>query len=204
MRRHHALLLAAGLATAPASVVAGPGTRSGTSPGASPSAPTVQRFEWSMVSAKGRLGVMVLGVTPELRQHFGAKGDRGVLVGRVEPSSAAASAGVSVGDLIVEVRGTPIDSATDVLSAMAGLKKGDVVDVTVIRDRQRRPLQATLTEDVSSSFGGFEPGFRGFEQFPGLEQFPGPDWFRELFERPFGELGPRSPATPSSPPTTST
>jgi hypothetical protein len=58
MRRFQALLIAAGLAAAPATAIGGPSGRA-----ASPQ--THDRFEWTM--DRGRLGVLVMGLTPELR-----------------------------------------------------------------------------------------------------------------------------------------
>src|SRR5579871_5943521 len=97
MRRISALLCVAGLAAAPASVAAGPSN----DPWSTPQTQTIEKFEWS--TAKGRLGVMVMGLTPELRKHFGAPDDRGVLVAHVESGTPAATAGIEVGDVIVEV-----------------------------------------------------------------------------------------------------
>lgn len=132
MRRLSSLLCAAGLAVAPLSAAADP-------------APSVETFEWSTMTGRARLGVMVIGITPELRKHFGAADDRGVLIGRVEPTSAAAAAGLQVGDVIVEVRGVTVDSAPDVLSALAPAKQGDTVAISVIRDRRPLTLQAKMT-----------------------------------------------------------
>ena len=137
------LLVGAGLVVAPLGAAAGPSPDSG-----SPSpAPQVHRFEWSESSTIGRarLGVMVMSLTPELRSHFGAKRDRGVLVARVEPGSPAATAGIAVGDVLVEVRGTAVDSAGDVLEALAPVKQGDLVALAVIRAGRPVALSATLT-----------------------------------------------------------
>ena len=104
--RLHALLLAAGVAATcglPAAMAA----------------PDVETFEWSTMTSKGRLGVMVTGLTPELRTYFGTDKDRGVLVARVEERSAAATAGLRVGDVIVEVRGHKIEDGADVIAALA-------------------------------------------------------------------------------------
>ena len=38
--------------------------------------------ETEPVEGQGRLGIMVIGVTPELRRFFGVAGDRGVLIAR--------------------------------------------------------------------------------------------------------------------------
>ena len=78
MRRFHALLIVAGLAAMPASAAAGPFFQDVCSqPGLE------QHSEWHEM--KGRLGVTVLGLTPELRSYFGAAQDRGARC--VEPDA---------------------------------------------------------------------------------------------------------------------
>jgi predicted metalloprotease with PDZ domain len=140
MRRFQALLITAGLAAAPASAVGAPSGETGrTNP------QTIETFEWS--AGKGRLGVMVMSLTPELRKHFGAAEDRGVLVAHVEPGTPAASSAIAVGDVIVEVHGKVIDSASEVLSALADVHKGQSVTIEVVRDGKPRSIQTTLTDD---------------------------------------------------------
>jgi len=127
----------AGLATAPASAIAGPSDNARST--------TIEKFEWS--TARGRLGVTVMSLTPELRKHFGAPEDRGVLVAHVEPGTPAATAGIEVGDVIVEVRGKKIDAAPDVLSALADVGKGQRARLELVRDRTSRTIDATLADD---------------------------------------------------------
>ena len=52
------------------------------------------------------LGVTASELTPELRRFFGAPADAGVVVETVAKESAAERAGVRVGDVIVEIKGT--------------------------------------------------------------------------------------------------
>jgi membrane-associated protease RseP (regulator of RpoE activity) len=91
-----------------------------------------------------QLGVHVGSMTGELREFFGAPRDRGVLVSQVEKDSAAAKAGVQVGDVIVSVDDAGIDEPWDVLSALADKAKGDSVEVLVVRNRQQVKLTAAV------------------------------------------------------------
>lgn len=144
MRRIPALLLAAGLATAPASAVAAPSRDHQSTP-----SEAVETFSWS--TSRGRLGVTVMSLTTELREHFGAPEDRGVLVAHVEPDTPAATAGIEVGDVIVAVEGQQIDAAQDVLAALGSLDKGEHAKIDVVRDRKSRSIEVTLTSDASTS-----------------------------------------------------
>jgi len=139
MRRFHALLTAAGLAAMPASAAAGPSNDFWSTP------QIVEKYELS--TSRGRLGVMVMGLTPELRKHLGATEDRGVLVAHVEPDTPAARAGIAVGDVIVTVRGRAIADAADVLTALSDVTNGQSVPLEVVRDKKPLSLKAMLATD---------------------------------------------------------
>jgi S1-C subfamily serine protease len=130
MRKLSACLTAALLSVAPASALAGP-----TNP------------PWADVQAREsngshqRLGIMVMSLNTELRTHFGASADRGVL---------AAKAGVRVGDVLVAVRGEPVRDAGDVMSALSATKQGDSIKIDVVRDKKPMTLDGTATTSSSA------------------------------------------------------
>lgn len=178
MRRFHAVLIAAGLAAMPASAAAGPSNDSWSNP------QVIEKYEFS--TSRGRLGVTVMSLTPELRKHRGAAEDRGVLVAHVEPGTPAAAAGIAVGDVIVNVRGRAIGGAVDVLTALADVTKGQVVTVELVRDKKPVSLQATLASDAAPQMKtpSMPPWLREM-----MKPFVAPDetaspfesrWFREL------------------------
>ena len=181
MRRFHALLIAAGLAAIPASAAAGPSNDSWSTP---------QVFEkYEISTSRGRLGVMVMSLTPELRTHLGAAEDRGVLVAHVEPNTPAARAGIAVGDVIVTVRGRAIGGAADVLTALADVTKNQAVTVEIVRDKKPVSLQATLASDAAShvtapAWSTLPPWLRDMMKplvMPDETESPfEPRWFHEL------------------------
>jgi membrane-associated protease RseP (regulator of RpoE activity) len=144
MRRFTALLFATGLAAAPASVAAHPCPQS-------PDQNASEKFEWS--AGKGRLGVLVMSLTPELRKHFGVAADRGVIIARVEPLSPAALAGVKPGDILIEVKGRTVSDASDVLAAIGEVPKGQTVSLKLMRDGKPLELSAKPTTDATSWLG---------------------------------------------------
>jgi len=99
--------------------------------------------EASVSPNQRRLGVMVMQLTPELRQFFGASPERGVLIAKVEPNSTAQRAGVQVGDVLVRVGHAPVTSATDVIQALAA-QPSERVRLVVLRHNQQVRLQATM------------------------------------------------------------
>lgn len=95
---------------------------------------------------RAHLGVSLVDLTAELRDHYGASKDAGVLVGAVEEGSPADKAGVRVGDIILSVDGKDVDSSTDLRLGLSEKKEGDSVRLEVLRGRSRQALVATVVE----------------------------------------------------------
>lgn len=92
------------------------------------------------------LGISLLDLSPDLRAHFGAPKDSGVLVSEVSPDTPAARCGIAVGDVVTKVGGDPVESFWDVSRALRGRKKGDRIEIEVVRDRAPKKLTATIEE----------------------------------------------------------
>lgn len=92
------------------------------------------------------LGVSLTELTPELRGHFGAREDAGVLVAQVVEESPAWRAGVKVGDVITAVDGQPVASGRALAHAIRQQAAGTTVGVEVLRDGRYETLDATLEE----------------------------------------------------------
>lgn len=153
MRGMSTLLVTAALAAAPATTMAQPCGESHTS-----------LFEATSMG-KGRLGVVALGITPELRKHFGVSADRGVLVARVEAGSPAAVAGLQPGDIITDAGTRAIDDASDLVRAVSGVAKGQSLELKLVRDHEPLSLSAKLTSDPIGfmDFGWLHEMMRRFE-----------------------------------------
>jgi serine protease Do len=91
-----------------------------------------------------RLGVTVQDVTQPLADSFGLKRPDGALVSNVAPESAAAQAGLKSGDVIVAVNGEPVVRSGELSSRIGMAQPGDKVTLTVVRDKEKREIQATL------------------------------------------------------------
>lgn len=97
------------------------------------------------MSPRGRLGVQVDELSPQLADYFGAVAG-GVLVTSVTESSAAAKAGLKAGDVITSVNGAAV---RDYSALAAELQDSDTSEVAigVLRDRTEMTLKATLDPD---------------------------------------------------------
>lgn len=100
----------------------------------------------------GTIGLELLELTPELREHLGGPVDEGALVARVRSGSFAEEAGIEVGDLIVGVDGWTVDSPRDVRRHMRWADEGERVAMELYRDGQRieTTIEAPETERRSS------------------------------------------------------
>ena len=96
-----------------------------------------------ITSPRGRLGVQLNDLTPELAEYFGAK-DGGVLVARVTPDSPAAKAGLKVGDVITSVDGDRVRGTDDLVDELRD-KDGEVT-IGIVRDKGETNVKATLDE----------------------------------------------------------
>jgi C-terminal processing protease CtpA/Prc len=168
MRRFKALLIAAGLAAAPVSAVAGPNHHS--------DADHQDRFSehFEASAGHGRLGVYVMSLTPELRKHFNSPDDRGLMVARVEPGSPASRAGIQPGDIVTEVRGHSVAEASDMIGALADVPKDQSVSIKLVRDGKPLELTAKMSSDMTS--------------------FADPTWWQDFF-KPFESYIPGSHTT---------
>ncbi len=93
------------------------------------------------VVRRGWIGVEPADLTPELRETFGTRATRGVLITGVLQNGPAAKAGIRPGDVIVDVGGQGIGSVSELLSNVAGLKPG----VAAVFRVQRRDESLSLT-----------------------------------------------------------
>ena len=95
---------------------------------------------------RGWLGIMIQDVTEELAKGFGVGERDGVLVGGVMPGGPAETAGLRIGDIIVEFDGMPIRETPDLQRRVASVAPGRPTDLVVLRDGQRVPLRAAIGE----------------------------------------------------------
>ena len=99
---------------------------------------------WPPHLARGRIGVQVQEMTPELREHMKAHPDRGILVSRVVPDSPGAAGGLRVGDVIVKADNDLMERPFDLVSVVAGVIEGDEIELKIVRDGKKRELKVAL------------------------------------------------------------
>jgi S1-C subfamily serine protease len=100
------------------------------------------RLPERVMPLRGRLGVTIQSLTPELEEYFGAR-NGGVLVSSVAQDSAAAKAGMKAGDVIISINGRSVTGSGDLLRELRNLT-GEVT-LGIVRDRKELTLKAVLT-----------------------------------------------------------
>lgn len=100
---------------------------------------------------RGRLGVQIQVLTPELAKSFGLPDTNGVLVASVEPRSPADQAGLQPGDVILTFNGKPVNNANELPRVVAATKPGTSVTLEIWRGGARRAVKTTLAEFASEN-----------------------------------------------------
>jgi serine protease Do len=119
-----------------------------------------QLLEFGRVS-RGYLGVGIQGVDRERADALGLDRPVGALVNRVEPGSAADDAGIEVGDVILEVDGTPIDEFSDLPPIVGSIRPGEEIELRISRWGETRSVTVELDEreeDAEQTGGDDERG----------------------------------------------
>ena len=126
-----------------------------------------------LAGTRAFLGVTLNDITPELREHFGAPKDAGVIVESVQPDSPAEKAGIKVGDIVLSADGKDVKSSADLRAALREKKEGDSVRLEVLRGRSRQTIVASVKERET-------PRMLQLDELPGV--IGTPEW-RARIER---------------------
>ncbi len=105
---------------------------------------------------RGRIGVAIQDLTPEIAEAMGIPGKRGAVVSRVEPNSPAAAAGLRPGDVIVAVDGKPVKSSTDLRNRIGLMERGQKVKLTLLRDGREKQVEVVIGEPAEEVIAGAE------------------------------------------------
>jgi serine protease Do len=95
---------------------------------------------------RGRIGVAIQDLTPDLARALGTTRIEGALIARVEPGSSAQRAGLRSSDLIVAVNGVPIHNAADLRNRVGLAPIGDDIALTVDRAGSERNVTVRIEQ----------------------------------------------------------
>ena len=104
---------------------------------------------------RGRIGVAIQDLTPELAQAMNTNQTNGAVIARVEAGSPAEQAGLHTGDLVVAVNGTPVRSGTQLRNAIGLSRIGEQVTLTV--DRRGSEYSIPVRIDAATANANTNP-----------------------------------------------
>ncbi len=94
----------------------------------------------------GWIGVHAIDLPASLRTHFGAPSDAGVMLSDVEPQGPAFIAGLEIGDVVFEIDGDPVESASDLGARLQRAGVGNTVEIVLVRFGAEIKVEATIDE----------------------------------------------------------
>ena len=133
---------------------------------------------------RGRLGVMIQDLTPELAKALDLDIVNGAVVGQVEKGTAADEAGIAAGDVIAELNGETVNGASDLRQRIGMMRPGTEVELQIIRPDGMVSATAVLgeipTDPIAESsntsvaalsgaqFGELQSGTPGYDEVDGV------------------------------------
>jgi len=120
---------------------------------------------------RGRIGVVIQDITPDLRQALDLGSLNGALISDVNDDTPAEKAGLEPQDVVIEFNGDEILDSSDLRNAVGLLEPGARANITYMRNGKRRTTRIEVAEvdDAPSSANAEDDG----EDAPVLESFDG-------------------------------
>jgi serine protease Do/serine protease DegQ len=130
---------------------------------------------------RAQLGVQMQDITPQLAQAFNIKSEHGAVVTNVSPDSAAAEAGLMIGDIVIAVDGDKLINADSLRNSVGLLMVGQTIDMDILRDGKKKFIKATVKQSpkqpqqgevhpklAGATFGDIEQGSPYFGKIKGV------------------------------------
>jgi Do/DeqQ family serine protease len=102
---------------------------------------------------RGQLGVTIQDVTPDLAQALGIKADRGAIISQVLEGSAAETAGLRSGDVVLAVDGVRVEDAGDLRNLVGMTPPGASVELELERDGRIMTVSMRIGGAARSEMG---------------------------------------------------
>lgn len=145
-------------------------------------------IEHGYVTGKPYMGVQISSVSELDAKRYGLK--VGAYVDVVEENSSAEKAGLKVGDIIIAIDDTEINTHSALVATVATYRAGDTVTLKILRDQKEMELKLTLAEKqpAEEQPQSQQPQPSQQQQQPsGGQQYGGND--RYYSQWPFGNFG---------------
>lgn len=99
--------------------------------------------------SRGRIGVSLQDLTPEIASAMGSNITKGALIAEVEDGGAAARSGLQRGDVVRSFGPKPVNNGRDLARAVADARIGSIVPTQVLRDGRQVSLNLRIGSESS-------------------------------------------------------
>jgi len=108
--------------------------------------------------SRGRIGVSIQNMSPELAKNLGISQSSGALIGTVEKGTPAEVAGLRAGDVVTGINGAPIIGASELRNRVGLSPVGTKMELTVLRGNDTKKLDITVGKSPNApQKASFEP-----------------------------------------------
>jgi membrane-associated protease RseP (regulator of RpoE activity) len=108
-----------------------------------------QVYTRMLMNEKGRLGVTIQELTPQLARYFELQADEhGILISEVREGTAAERGGLQAGDVIIAIDGANVTSQADVMRGVMEAKETITIEFIRDGDRQQKVIRLDMPEEM--------------------------------------------------------
>ncbi|MFK7858133.1 MAG: DegQ family serine endoprotease [Granulosicoccus sp.] len=105
---------------------------------------------------RGRLGINIQDVTPDLAEALDLDMIEGAVITRVEAGSAADKAGLEAGDVILAVDGTPVTGSSALRNMVGLIRVGEEIEISIVREGEGRLITAQIVDSSMAGMAGHQ------------------------------------------------
>jgi serine protease DegQ len=105
---------------------------------------------------RGRLGVSIQDLTPELAEALGVATLSGAVISQIEPDSAAAAAGLQPGDVVTAIDGQVVRDSGDLRNRIGLIRAGTEIELTLLREGRELRLRTRVGAGTAEAAAGGE------------------------------------------------
>ena len=109
-----------------------------------------QLVQYGKVS-RGRIGVAIQDVTPDLARAMALSVTQGAVVQQVEPGTPADKAGLKAGDVIIAVDGRAVHNSSELRNRIGLMRVGAEVKLSVLREGKQESVTVKIAEAPAQS-----------------------------------------------------
>ena len=103
---------------------------------------------------RGRIGVAIQTVTPDIAMTLGLGSRRGAVISSVEKGAPADRAGLKAGDVIIALNGKAVANSNDVRNRIGLLVRGSRVNLEIIRNGRQMTIPVTIGKSAITKMEG--------------------------------------------------